>query len=221
MLCVGTLLVASPAFDPELTDRALLEGAAVALSQDDPTGARVLLFGWATRAARSGPPPGLEALGREALVRAARVPRLRVFASRRADGLSVGVTDPARLVGHVEVYAELPEGRVRLPERPSFLPGRRRFAIPRDAGPIIVQAISDRLGQPLVVAEARISAPVERPQVPSGPDPPVWGSDLLDSGPPGPEGIPPAAARDAPWWWWLAGAVAAGLLGAAVWQETR
>ena len=217
-MTVGLLLLSSPIFEPQVTDRALLDAALEALSQDDPGRARELLFGWATRTPRISPPPGLERLGREALNRAAGVSHLHLFASRQADGLKVGLTDPSRLVDRIEVYAQLPSGeRLLIPEQGFHGPGRWLFAVPTDRTlQIVVQALTVRIGYPLVMAEVRLTP---------------W-----EDGPPGPPGVDRDPVRksfdsssqnaselvtESTWWWWIVAGLAVGLVGGALWQETR
>ena len=167
----------------------------------------------ATRAAR-----GLASLGDApvpqdlAALGVGATPTFRLYGSRLADRVRVGLEDPAGLVGRLDVLVEVGGQTRALSPLEDHAAGRLEFGsrrpIPPDAT-IILRAWMTEFGTPMVLREVT-STLVAPPTAP----PKIEGATDTDAS---------AEAEVSPWqWWWIgAGVLAAALTGAAVWQETR
>lgn len=211
VLALGLLAVAA---DP---GAALLEGAA---ASKNPAELERLLCGWASL---GGSPEALSRLSVEAqraLSWGLEAGRFRLFASRQAGRLKLGLHDPAAMVTRLDVLAVVGEQSVALPRAESDEPGRLDYTIDPalpETTVIAVRAYARAPGGDILVRELRLE-PHEVAPLPAAPDPnakaPV-GRRRLDFAPPA------DASPVIPWWWIAVGAVAAGFVGAAIWQETR
>ncbi len=216
LIYVIGLLITAP--DSAADDRLLAAARTASVAQDFEA-VDAHLFGWATLKARPAPPAGFPRRGSIAISQADQAGRLALFVSRVGPRLRVGLNDPARLVGRLEavwVDAEGQETPLVVAEEP--IGGRTEFRAPRTdiAGYAKVRAVMTFGGAPIVLKEAVLQAQTEAVLPPTAPVAP----------PPAPvvEATPqPAEATSSgvPWWWIAAGVVAASLVGAAAWQETR
>ncbi len=215
-IALATVLAGAP---PDFETR-LLDAARAAAALGDGTSAEALVFAWAGLVRASAPPaesvPGAEA----ALVRAWSEGPFRLFGSRLEDRVRVGLHDPARLVDRLDVFLDTPAG----PRLMTLLPspaGRLEYGVdgPLPAGgDVRIVALSARLGALEPFREVVLPPPAAL-----GLPPPPGAVATSSVGVAGPEtGAVDPSAAEIEWPWWLAGAaVAVGLVGAAVWQETR
>lgn len=193
---------------------ALWAAAKVAQARGDAAAVTRLARAWATSQPDGAAPEGLEAAAEEARAFAATQGRLRVYASRVSPTrLRVGLDDPAAVVDHVDVFGESAEGaRARLTREESESAGRQEYRVPPGVRLAVVEAVMLVGSEPVVLASVSTSmaeaAPL--PAAPAPKAPPVVAQE---------EAAPEASP--VPWWWVAVGVVAAGLAGAAIWQETR
>lgn len=224
---VITLLLtgsSEPKVEREQIDAFLLETAEDALARDDTTIARRALSTWASLSTRDALPASarLGTLAADAIARAKADGVLRVYGSRTESRVRVGLADPANVVDRVDVWLELEDGGVvRLSRLEDGADDRYEYLVdPRDTRRIFVDAISTRFGAPLRLVRATL-APSEGAGVPSAPDPERLHENVMRNAPPA---APPARVLSdspIPWWVIVGGVVAAGLAGAAVYQESR
>jgi hypothetical protein len=211
VLAIGLLVAAA---DP---GAALLEGASASKSSAE---RERLLRGWASLGGAPEAPPGLSADAQRALSWVLEAGRFRLFASRQGGRLKLGLHDPAAMVTRLDVLAVVGEQSLALPRAQSDEPGRLDYTIDPalpERTLILVQAYARAPGGDVLVRELRLE-PHEVTPLPAAPDPnakaPIGRRHL--------EVAPPADASPViPWWWIAVGAVAAGFVGAAIWQETR
>lgn len=224
-MLAGILLVALAAA-PELkveqnrVDAALLRAARAALERGDAVALNDALGAWATISARSDLPEGLERHAATAVAMAKEEGLLRVYASRAGGRVRVGVSDPANVIDRVDVWLDVAPTPVRLPRREDGARGRFEYLLdPRDARAVFVDAVSTRFGPSIRLV--RVTLAPDEAELPSAPDPTRLTDNTLAEAPPR---AARRAVRDAspvPWWVIVGGVVAAGLAGAAVYQETR
>lgn len=214
-IALATALAGAP---PDFESR-LLDAARAAASEGDAAAAEALVFAWAGLVRAAAPPaeplPGAEL----ALARAWSEGPFRLFGSRLEDRVRVGLHDPARLVDRLDVFLETSAG----PRLMTLLPspaGRLEYGVdgPLPAeGDVRIVALSARLGPLEPFREVVLPPPAAL-----GLPPPPGAVPTSTLGAAGPAlGVEPPPA-EIEWPWWLAGAaIAVGLVGAAVWQETR
>lgn len=197
-------------------ESALLRCARQAQAKQDQTSVRFCLRGWASLQPSGPLPEGLEREAQEAKDWTRTAGTFAVFGSRLPGRVKVGVKDPAKITGRVEVYAKLEGQRVRLRQLLGGGPGRLEYQLPEKdlQAEIIIEAwtAQDALIRRSVLAGSGA------PAVPKAPDVKAIEAKLK------PKEAAVLKQREEPavaWWWIAAGAVAAGLVGAAVWQETR
>lgn len=197
----------------------LLREAEVAAAQGDEARRDRCLLGWASLQPRSRPPTGpLEAAAARALAQIQGQGGLDVYTSRLADRLRLGVHDPAGLVDRVDAYAEVEGRRVRLTRVEGGALDRRDYRLPEARHPLVIELWSTQFGPELLLRQTFIAAGA--PTLPGPPDPKRSAQVIA----PQPERVQPAAEEPSPllsWWWVAGGILAAGLAGAAIWQETR
>ncbi|MEM6859401.1 MAG: hypothetical protein AAF627_01515 [Myxococcota bacterium] len=138
--------------------------------------------------------------------------RVETFVDLATQRLLVQVDDPSGLLNRVEVVHEAQGGPAQALAVVPIRDGRRSVALPLGwptEGRLFVE-----LGSELVPGGALWRRQVAPPSLP----PRVQVAPTLPSVPPPPEQI---SVGPPPWTWVLAGALTVGLVGAAVWQETR
>lgn len=211
VLAMGLLVAAA---DP---GAALLEGAAATKS---PAERERLLRGWASLGGAPEAPAALSADAQRALTWVLEAGRFRLFASRQGGRLKLGLHDPAAMVTRLEVLAVVGEQSLALPRAESDEPGRLDYTIDPalpERTVILVRAHARAPGADILLRELRLE-PQEAAPLPTAPDPnakaPI-GRRRLEAA------TPADASPVIPWWWIAVGAVAAGFVGAAIWQETR
>lgn len=197
----------------------LLREAEVAAAGGDEARRDRCLLGWASLQPRARPPTGpLEAAAARALAQIQSQGGLDVYTSRLADRLRLGVHDPAGLVDRVDASVEVDGRRVRLSRMEGGALDRRDYRLPEARHPLVIELWSSQFGPELLLRQTVIAAGA--PSLPGPPDP-KRAAQVID---PGPEVVPIQAQAPTPlisWWWVAGGVLAAGLAGAAIWQETR
>lgn len=197
----------------------LLREAEVAAARGDEARRDRCLLGWASLQPRARPPTGpLEAAAARALAQIQSQGGLDVYTSRLADRLRLGVHDPAGLVDRVDASVEVEGRRVRLSRMEGGALDRRDYRLPEARHPLVIELWSTQFGPELLLRQTVIAAGA--PSLPGPPDP-KRAAQVID---PGPEVVPIQAQAPTPlisWWWVAGGVLAAGLAGAAIWQETR
>ena len=122
------------------------------------------------------------------------------------------------LVDRVDAYAEVEGRRVRLTRVEGGALDRRDYRLPEARHPLVIELWSTQFGPELLLRQTFIAAGA--PTLPGPPDPKRAAQVIA----PQPERVQPAAEEPSPllsWWWVAGGILAAGLAGAAIWQETR
>lgn len=197
----------------------LLREAEAAAARGDEARRDRCLLGWASLQPGARPPQGtLEAPAARALAQIQSQGGLDVYTSRLADRLRLGVHDPAGLVDRVDAYAEVEGRRVRLSRLEGGVLDRRDYRLPEPRHPLLIELWSTQFGAELLLRQTVIAAGA--PMLPGPPDP-KRAARVID---PDPEVVPEVAPEPTPllsWWWVAGGVLAAGLAGAAIWQETR
>lgn len=216
-LCALLLFAAGPAAPSDETSDLVAAAARAQAAGDAEVAARILRA--RATLGRTGPvPAALEPADAAARKWASGVGPLRLFASRvGTDRVRVGVDDPAEAVDRLEVVAVGAAGAARLTRAESEAAGRNEYLLPAGSdGFVEIRAFMRARGEELLLTRTRLTAPAGLPEAPTAPAPPA----LDPSTPPADQDV---AARDAQigWWWFVAAGVAATLVGAAVWQETR
>lgn len=213
-----------PKVERDQIDAFLLSTATEALSSGDEDVSKRALATWATLASRDKLPDGdrLATLAADAIARARAEGRLQVYASRAGSRVRVGLSDPTDVVDRLDVWLELEGGGVvRLSRLEDGADGRYEYLVdPLDERRIFVDAISTRFGTPLRLVRSTLVSSKEG-AVPSAPDPERLTANVMENAPPA---APQRRVLDdspVPWWVIVGGVVAAGLAGAAVYQETR
>ena len=151
------------------------------------------------------------------MVDAAQAGPFRLFGSRLDDRVRVGLHDPHGLVGELIVTMVHGDARRRLSPIDALTPGRLEFGwnrpIPIDAT-IAIEAVMTKLGADMTLRRIVIG-PVNDVALPKGPQIESSTTAAVETG--------DRRQIDASVSWWLLGLgiLAAGLAGAAVWQETR
>lgn len=197
----------------------LLEAARAADAQGDSAKRDRCLLGWASLQPRAQPPKGLEAPAARALAEIQARGGLDVYTSRLTDRVRIGVHDPAQLVDRVDAYAEVDGRRVRLARREGEAQDRRDYHLPAPDHPLIIELYSTQFGAELLLRQAIIAAAA--PPLPGPPDPTRAAQRIEPQATLEPNPTPAAPDEPLSWWWIAGGVVAAGLAGAAIWQETR
>ena len=200
---------------PADVDARLAEYAREAVSANRPARVEDALRVWATLRHRAQPltEPDLRSPSADALSWAADQGLLRLYATRLPDRVRAGVRDPASAVARVEAFFLDAQGlRQRLFRMDEEDPTRFEYALPpgAEAHEVQVEAVMTRFGDPVVIARS-----VLVPGGASPPSAPVLAVEPVEA----PE--PVAAPEPFGWWWIAAGAIAAGLAGAAVVEELR
>ena len=215
VLAVLVLGLTVGAADP---GQALLDAA---LASHDPQQRERLVRGWATLGGVPDPPAALLEEAHRALSFAMDAGRFRLFASRQGERLKLGLHDPAGIITQLEVVAILDGGRrLVLSRAESDEPGRLDYKSDPSVPATAILEVRALAKGPLGDIEVRglRLEPHDPLSLPKAPDPNA--PSPLSRQKRGPD----TAAADTPiipWWWIAAGAVAAGLVGAAIWQETR
>lgn len=178
-----------------------------------------ILRAWATLGSPGTPPEGLRGPAEQAQAWANQEGPLRVFVSRVSPSrVRVGVDDPAHAVDRLDVFSVAADGQVaQMTRAESEAAGRNEYTMP-EGPPRAVRVEALMLGSGGRIVLQTVELPAEPAGLPAAPTPaaPSPAAAVLPSPVPA-----PTAAADIPWWWIAASAVAAGLVGAAVWQETR
>jgi hypothetical protein len=193
---------------------ALIEAARSARAAGDFGRVDRALRGWATLGRDRPLPAGLEGEAAAAIAWASKAGLLRLYGSRLPGRARVGLDDPASLVARLDAFGIGRDGsRYRLTRAEGEVVGRYEFVVPPSASEheIILEAVMIERGAEIVVKRAvLLPDEIEAPKPPAPKIAPV-------------EPPPPSVEEDGAFaWWWIAlGAVAAGLAGAAIWQETR
>jgi hypothetical protein len=193
----------------------LLARAHEAAAKGDRGALTELLRGWATLGPRGGLPVGLEKEAAEALAWADGVGRFRLFASRLEDRVRVGVYDPAALAARIDAFAVVNGETLRITRAADEVSDRLEFRIDAVDAPVIVEAVMTRFGTDVVLARAEL-APNQQAALPPAPDKNAFQRRKHKT-----EDVSVEPDQPTPWWLIAAGAAAALLAGAAVWQETR
>ena len=213
------LTVGAPTPEAESALIKLAQAAAQAGAEDQ---LRKILRGWATLRRQRSLPPGMEAAAAEASAWAETAGLLRVYGSRLPGLVRIGVDDPAEIVGRLDVWVIDKDGRrSRLVRSETGAPGRNEYRIPKGGADrqVVVEAVMTELS-PEDIVVWRTVLPGNSAPVPGSPDPKQAASRLGFKEPsPGPAVRPPEPAVR--WWWVAVSVVAAGFVGAAIWQETR
>lgn len=198
----------------------LLECARRAHAGGDAETVRRCLRGWATLRRQRKLPEGLKREAADATSWAAKRGMLRIYGSRLDGRVRIGVDDPAGIVDRLDVFVDGSGGRYRLLRAEQESAGRNEYVIPPAAHdqPIVVEAVLiDLVPEPVVLRRTTLVPHVD--PVPDAPDPERAKARVGWKDEPA-----PAPVEESPilsWWWIAAGVVAAGFVGAAVWQETR
>ena len=196
---------------PEAASR-LIAAAQQAQASGDQVGASAALAGLASLGVKSVPEDLRSAL-RDVESELGPDGRFRLFASRVDDRVRVGLSDPAGLVGRVDVFAVESSGRRRLYRSEHAPAGRREYYgdPPLAAGvPVIVEAWVLRFGPPFSLKTIELKS-AAAPAAPSAEAPAVLMLQTKEA----------VRSREIPWWVWAGCALAAGLTGLAVAQELR
>jgi hypothetical protein len=223
------LWVALRAVPGPSADQAFLNKAALAKRHHDAAGVTRALRAWATVAeradAKTAASVGLEAEAAEAIAWGKSAGRFELFITRLPDRVRVGVSDPAELLGRLDAFVDLKSERIRLRRLEDERQGRFEYGV--DAAlstdrEIVIEAVALGFGGEIVLKRVVLSGAASE-GVPKAPDPKVLADRTLTwrqrQAPPEP--VEPVTSEPFPWWILAAGAVAAILVGAAVWQETR
>jgi hypothetical protein len=195
---------------------ALLAAAAEAQARGDAAEVQRVLRAWSSRGGGGEVPEALGGPAAEARAFTAASGRLRVYASQVSPArLRVGVEDPAAVVDHLEVFGLDAAGeRARLTREVAESAGRQEYRVPPGVERVRVEAVMLLAGAPVVLAWADTALGAAA-GLPAGPS-------VTGPAPAGPAETPaPEASARVPWWWVAVGVLAAGLVGGAIWQETR
>jgi hypothetical protein len=218
-LLLGLALSAPPAE----AEARLVEVALRAKRAGDAALVRRALRGWASLKHHPALPAGIEAEAADATSWAMSSGYLRIYGSRLPGRVRVGVDDPALIVGRLDVFIQDPSGqseRARLTRAESEAAGRNEYLVPESASEreIVVEAVMTDFGDELVLRRS-ILAPASGTTAPERPDPKRAAEKLGFE-----EEIAPPPAEETPvfaWWWIAIGVAAAGLAGAAIYQEAK
>jgi hypothetical protein len=214
VLALFVLLSAAPD-DPATI---LIEAARAAESRGDETERDQWLRGWASLGPQTSLPKGLEAPAAAAQTFIQTQGGLEVYTSRLVDRLRVGVHDPARVVFRVDAFAEVDGKQIRLTRLEGEAADRLDYRLPTGTLTLIVDVVA-KIGPREIVLRRAIVAPATA-MLPAAPDPSKAAARIDPR--PRAEPAPVIEAEALTQWWWIAGGiVAAGLAGAAIWQETR
>ncbi len=197
-------------------ESALLRCAQQAQAEQDQTSVRFCLRGWASLQPAGPLPEGLQREAQEAKDWARTAGTFVVFGSRLPGRVRVGVKDPAQIAGRVEVYAKLKGQRVRLRQLLGGGPGRLEYQLP-EKDPQAEVIIEVWTAQDALIRRSTLAGG-GAPALPKAPNLKAIEAKL------NPKETAVSTREEAPviaWWWIAAGALAAGLAGAAIWQETR
>lgn len=198
-----------------------LAAAEAAQRQGDTARRDTYLRGWASLGARPPAPLALAEPAAVAVQWAAGAGAFRLFASRHADRVRIGMSDPAQLVTRLEATGRSADRATVLARADGEVPGRFEHVLDPALGAdarVEIRAWADGVEPPVLVRRILVGGAEAGP---AAPDPTSLRGvpERLRSAP-----VDTAAAAPAdrwPWWWFAAGAVALGLAGAAVWQESQ
>lgn len=140
-----------------------------------------------------------------------------MYASRVSSGrIRIGVEDPAQIVERLEVFTRHRGERALLTRAGSEAAGRNEYLQgPGPARTIWVEALM-RVGADVVIVRT-IELLADQAALPGAP---VL-QDIEKSTAPSPKLADSDSNPAVPWWWIVAVGVAAGAVGASVWQESR
>lgn len=208
------------AASPEHVGAALLYAAEQAGARQDSAARTRFLRGWASLGALPAAPPSLASAAEDALRWAAGAGSFRLFATRHGDRVRIGLADPAALSIRIEATARTEDRAMTMARAEAEAPGRIEHVVDPALGAaarIEVRAWCDALQPPLLLRRIVLGAAEDGPEAP---DPASLRGvpERLRAAPTAPA---EAAAPAWPWWWFAAAAVAAGLAGAAVYQESQ
>lgn len=182
---------------------------------------RRCLRGWATLRRHGGLPEGLEQEGAEAASWAAEQGMLRIYGSLLEGRVRIGVDDPARIVDRLDVWVQTESGeRHRLVRAQQESAGRNEYVLPktvRDRDIVVEAIVTDLVPEPALLRRITLSRVEQAAPTPPDPEQAKARVGWKDEPTPPPVKETPVLS----WWWIAAGVVAAGFVGAAVWQETR
>lgn len=179
------------------------------------------LRGWATLGARPPAPAALAEPAAAALQWASGAGAFRLFASRHDDRVRIGLNDPAQLVTRLEATGRTADRATVLARADGEVPGRFEHVLDPALGEdarVEIRAWADSVDPPILVRRILVGG---AEAAPAAPDPTSLRGvpERLRSAP---VDVAESARADRwPWWWFAAGAVALGLAGAAVWQESQ
>jgi hypothetical protein len=209
----------APKAERERADEVLL-AAARAACPADAAKCRDALRTWATLAARTALPAGLETEAADAVAFAKDAGALRLFASRVGDRVRVGVSDPVGAVDRIDVWIGTRDGFVRLGRLEDGAQGRHEYTLAADdPRELLIDAVSTRWGEDLRLARTVLS-PADA-AVPSAPDPEKLTKNVNANTIPVVAEKPRIVEEPLPWWIIAGGIVAVALVGAGVVQELR
>ncbi len=205
---------------PDAPGPALLSAAARAQARGDVAARDRFLRGWASLGGQPAAPADLAAPADQARAWAATAGAFRLFASRHGDRVRIGLHDPAQLGARIEATGRTADRAMTLARADVEAPGRIEHVLDPALGAdarVEIRAWCDAVEPPLLLRRFVVGGAEAGP---GAPDP----TSLRGA----PERLRAATAATAvtpesswPWWWFAAGAVALGLAGAAVYQETQ
>jgi hypothetical protein len=216
---LSLLLAGAP---PEAPTRLLLDAAVTAKARRDKPKLEWCLRAWASLGGTETAPLSLAAEVAAAREWALRLPPLRAYGSRLPDRIRVGLEDPASVVGRVIVTVREAGVTRQLIQEEGHAEDRLEYHLESALGPdaeIRIALVMTKLGGEVVVREAVLAAAADLPALPafhSKTSTAAAAAELIAAS--------THAASEGPRvpWWWIAGAaVAAGMVAAALWQETR
>jgi hypothetical protein len=208
MLMVGELPLAEPM---------LLDAAREAKSKGDRARLEWCLRAWASLGGATPPPVTVSAEAASARTWAEGQRPFRLFGSRMPDRIRVGLEDPAHVVGRVIVTVQESGRELQLLPLEGIAPDRMEFGLDRPLGAdaeVRIRALLTAFGSEALLREVTLLG--SSPTLPMAPDlrekQTATATRSVAS---------TADERPFPWWWVGAAAVAAALVGASIWQETR
>jgi hypothetical protein len=201
----------------------LLETAREAKIRGDRAKVEWCLRGWASLGGGAPPPVTVSAEAALARAWAQGRPPFRVFGSRLADRIRVGLEDPAGLVGRVVVTIKEGDRELTLVPLEGSAPDRMEFGLDRPIHPeteVRIAALMTKLGGEALIREVVLLE--SKAALPMAPD---LREKLAASSSTALARRAPAPSEPSgpllPWWWIGAGVLACALAGAAIWQERR